>query len=84
MSALYGEKQNFLGISFSQLPHVQHTTFSHGSSSPWASHPVKAGMAAQQSCQSCTVQAFGTVQTEELKSATWPSARLTSYSTVSL
>lgn len=45
MPALYGEKQNFLGIAFSQLPHVQHTTVSQGSSNPWAGHPVKAGTA---------------------------------------
>lgn len=83
MSASYGEKQNFLRISFSQFPHVQHTTYSHGNSSPWASHPVKAGTAAQRSCQSCTVQDFGPVQPEELKSATWLSARLT-YSIVNL
>lgn len=79
MSALHGEKQNFLGMSFSQ-----HTGVSHGSSSPWASHPLKAGTAAQRSCQSCTVQDFGPVQPEELKSATWLSARLAYYSIVSL
>lgn len=46
--------------------------------------PVKAGSAAQRSCQSCTVQGFGPVQPEELKSATWLSARLAYYSIVSL
>lgn len=83
MSALYGEKQNFLMIYFSQLSHVQHTTFSHSSPSPWASHPVKAGTAAQQSCQSHTLQDFSPVQPDQLKSATWLSARLTHYSIVS-
>lgn len=57
----------------------QHTAVSHGSSNPW-----KAGTAAQRSCQSWTVQGFGPVQPEELKSATWLSARLPYYSIVSL
>lgn len=44
-------KAEFPGVSFSQLPHMQHKTLSHGSSSPWASHSLKTGTAAQWSLQ---------------------------------